>query len=48
VEELGRESFGPARAERFVLWRSILGPQGPKYAALYGFPAVLPATTAGG
>jgi len=47
AEELGRESFGAARVERLVLWRSILGPQGPKYAALFEFPARAPATTAG-
>ena len=48
AEELARGDFGAGRAERFVLWRSILGPGGPKYAALYGFPARRPATTAGG
>lgn len=37
--ELAREHFAPARAEEFVLWRSILGPQGPKYAALEVYPA---------
>jgi RNA 2',3'-cyclic 3'-phosphodiesterase len=31
--------FAPARAEEFVCWRSILGPQGPKYLALSRFPA---------
>lgn len=37
--ELGRESFAPARMENLVLWRSVLGPNGPKYAALEVFPA---------
>ncbi len=37
--ELGREVFAPARMERFVLWRSVLGPGGPKYAALEVVPA---------
>ena len=44
---LGREDFGLARMDRLVLWRSILGPQGPKYAALGEFLARQPATTAG-
>lgn len=38
-EELVREVFAPARPGRLVLWRSILGPGGPKYVALKGFPA---------
>lgn len=37
--ELGRETFPAAGVSRFVLWRSVLGPQGPKYAALESFPA---------
>ncbi|HWR03467.1 MAG TPA: RNA 2',3'-cyclic phosphodiesterase [Humidesulfovibrio sp.] len=37
--ELGGAAFGPALAGKFVLWRSILGPQGPKYLALSHFPA---------
>lgn len=46
-EAVGRElaeglcgtAFGPAPVGEFVLWRSILGPQGPKYLALSRFPA---------
>lgn len=37
--ELGRETFPAAGLSRFVLWRSVLGPEGPKYAALEIFPA---------
>jgi 2'-5' RNA ligase len=39
AEALGKEIWGPARAERMVLWRSVLGPAGPKYAALREFAA---------
>jgi 2'-5' RNA ligase len=39
AEELERGDFGPARARRMVLWRSVLGPGGPKYAALREFAA---------
>lgn len=31
--------FAPALLGEMVLWRSILGPQGPKYATLKSFPA---------
>lgn len=31
---LNGESAGPALADRFVLWRSILGPGGPRYDQL--------------
>ncbi len=31
--------FAPARVGEMLLWRSVLGPQGPKYAALRSFPA---------
>jgi len=39
AEGLCGAAFAPARAEEFVSWRSILGPQGPKYLALSRFPA---------
>lgn len=39
AEGLGGAAFGPAQVGEFVLWRSILGPQGPKYLALSHFPA---------
>jgi len=39
AEELGRERFAAARVGELVFWRSILGPGGPKYAALEIFPA---------
>ncbi|MDR3640229.1 MAG: RNA 2',3'-cyclic phosphodiesterase [Humidesulfovibrio sp.] len=37
--ELGAENFAPALVGEMVLWRSILGPAGPKYVALEGYPA---------
>lgn len=39
LADCGGAGAGPARAGVFVLWRSILGPGGPKYAALEVFPA---------
>jgi 2'-5' RNA ligase len=37
--ELFSEAFAPGRAREMVLWRSILGPDGPKYLALKVVPA---------
>ncbi|MBI5518436.1 MAG: RNA 2',3'-cyclic phosphodiesterase [Desulfovibrio sp.] len=38
-QALGGPGFASGCAGEFVLWRSILGPQGPKYLALRNFPA---------
>lgn len=40
--------WGEVRVERFVLWRSVLGPGGPKYAALEVFPALAGASALAG
>jgi RNA 2',3'-cyclic 3'-phosphodiesterase len=37
--ELRAAQFAPTLVEKMVLWRSILGPGGPKYVALEGYPA---------
>lgn len=39
AQEFSGAGFGPALVGEMVLWRSVLGPQGPKYAALERFPA---------
>lgn len=39
AQALAGERWPEARAERLVLWRSVLGPGGPKYAALREFAA---------
>lgn len=36
---VAREAWPAAEISRFALWRSVLGPQGPRYAALAEFPA---------
>lgn len=40
LDEVAEARWGEVRVERFVLWRSILGPAGPKYAPLEEFPAL--------
>lgn len=37
--ELSGAQFSPAQVGEMILWRSVLGPQGPKYAAVEGYPA---------
>lgn len=37
--ELAGARFGMARVGEMILWRSVLGPQGPKYTAVEGYPA---------
>jgi len=37
--ELGAEIFASARVDSFVLWRSVLGREGPKYSVLEAYPA---------
>lgn len=37
--ELSGAQFFPAQVGEMILWRSVLGPQGPKYAAVEGYPA---------
>ena len=44
----GGVDWGEVRVERFVLWRSVLGPGGPKYAALEVFPALAGASALAG
>lgn len=39
ARELAGEKWPVARVERLVLWRSVLGPGGPRYAALREFSA---------
>ena len=41
LDEVAEARWGAVRVERFVLWRSILGPAGPKYAPLEEVPALL-------
>ncbi len=40
LAELLREAWPACMVERFVLWRSVLGPQGPTYFEVAGFPAL--------
>lgn len=37
--ELSGARFCPAQVGEMILWRSVLGPLGPKYAAVEGYPA---------
>lgn len=48
LELAGGVDWGEVRVERFVLWRSVLGPGGPKYAALEVFPALAGASALAG
>lgn len=40
LAELHREAWPACVAERFVLWRSVLGPRGPTYFEVAGFSAL--------